>query len=235
MESSSLKTFFRRPALRVWLIIWIIIYSLIIILGSTVQNNDLLTIIKLGGIILCFVYALRVYPQDHLLHIAMFTTSIADLILAVHNTSEVGIIVFLITQIIHHIRLNDRKISLPLIIFMIIAAICISLSFWLQIIPPIFVISAFYAIAILSNVYLAWRWHQRQAKNWHASSALFGFILFACCDSCTVISYFSLTGALPALFYALANFFAWFFYYPSQILVSNSSKCAIMSLKEGKC
>lgn len=235
MESQSLKTFFAKPSHRIWLAIWIIIYSLIIILGLFVQNNDVLTTIKLTGIILCFVYALRTYPKDHLLHAALFTTCLADLILAARNTSEAGIMVFFITQIIHLIRLGGDRLKKPLTIFTSVYICCILLDLWLKIIPLIFIVSAFYAAALLANVYLAWRWRQRQAKNWHASCALLGFILFACCDSCTVVSYFSLTRVIPAVFYNVANFLAWFFYYPSQILVSNSSKCAIMNSKEGKC
>lgn len=232
---SILKNFFHTPVAHTWLTVWIIIYMLIIILGLLTPSNDFLTIIKLSGIILCFVYALTTYPKDHLLHVAMFTTCLADLILAARNTSEAGIMVFFITQAIHFIRLAGERAKRPITIFTSIFIVCILFDLWLKIIPLIFIVSAFYATALLSNVYIGWRWRQRQPQNWHASCAFFGFLLFTCCDLCTVMSYFSLTHVLPAAFYAIANFLAWFFYYPSQILVSNSSKYAIMNSKEGKC
>lgn len=234
MEPSPIKTFFHKPSRRIWIYIWCIIYSLIIGLGILTPGSNFFTTISLTSIILCLLYTLLIYPQDHLLHAAFLTTFISDIILAINNTSEIGLFLFFAVQMIHLIRLNDKKLTMPLILS--VTFICaIIFDLWLRTIPLIFIICTFYAIALLSNVYLAWRWHQRQAKNWHASSAFFGFLLFACCDSCTAISYLSLTHVLPIVFYSLANYFAWFFYYPSQILVSNSSKCDIIDPKEGKC
>lgn len=226
---------YKTPQFRIWFGIWITIYLLINITGLFAPSSDILTIIKLGGVILCFVYALRIYPEDRLLQAAMFTTCIADLILAAKNTSEAGIIVFFITQIIHLIRLDGEHLKTPLTIFTGSFCVVILLDLWLQLIPLIFVVSTFYAVAILMNIIVSYHWYHQSPKNPHARFALIGFILFACCDSCTVVSYLSLTGVLAPLFYGPANFMAWFFYYPSQIFVSNSSRCATIGSKEGKC
>ena len=71
-----------------WPTIWVWIFLAIIILGIAIPNNPVLTIIKLGGIILCFVYSLTTFPRDKYLHFALLLTCIADLILAFNNTSE---------------------------------------------------------------------------------------------------------------------------------------------------
>ena len=56
-----------------------------------------------------------------------------------------------------------------------------------------------------------------------STCAFYGFVLFACCDLNVAISFLSTQGIIPLWAYVPANFFAWFFYYPSQVLISNSS------------
>lgn len=226
---------YKSKQFHVWFSIWIVIYLLINITGLFAPTSDVLTIIKLGGVILCFVYALRTFPEDRLLQAAMFTTCIADLILAAKNTSEAGIIVFFITQVIHLVRLDGERLRTPIFIFSIVFCGVILLDLWLKLIPLIFIVSVFYATVLAANIIVSYKWYRQDPKNPHARFALIGFILFACCDSCTAMSYLSLTGVIPYLLYAPANFLAWFFYYPSQIFVSNSSRCATIDSKEGKC
>jgi hypothetical protein len=43
------------------------------------------------------------------------------------------------------------------------------------------------------------------------------------CDINVAMSYLSVTGVIPFFIARFANFFAWLFYYPSQVLISNSS------------
>ncbi len=102
------------------------------------------------------------------------------------------------------------------------------------VVPNIVLIVGLYITALLTNLLSCAYWRREQPRSLPANCALAGFSLFLCCDICTGISYLSFTAALPAFLYLPANFFAWFFYYPSQILVSNSTKCVIMSTKEGK-
>lgn len=214
----------------VWPIIWGIIYLAILILGIFAPAGDLITLIKLSGICLCLLYAILTFPHDHLLILAMLATSISDIILAVNNTSTAGVITFFAVQIIHLLRLNRSKIS-SVIIYLISSVTLLLLNYFFQIFPMLYAVCAFYAIALIFNLYSSWSWAHADPQNPHAASALLGFTLFACCDLCVAISYLSLIEVLPVFCYGLANFFAWFFYYPSQILVAGSSKCAIM---EGK-
>ena len=47
--------------------------------------------------------------------------------------------------------------------------------------------------------------------------------LFICCDLTVMISYFARIHILPEFLFAPANFICWLFYFPSQILLTNSS------------
>ena len=202
-----------------------------IILGLFRPESQVLIIIRLTGIVLCFIYALRYFANDHMLHYALFTTIIADLILAVNHTAELGVLVFFIAQLFHAWRLLPPQQHPKLYLFIVIAAVSLTLSILLPILPFMYVISAFYVVAILGNLYASYLWHRRSPQNPQALYALLGFSLFLCCDICIAVSYLSFINIFSSFFYLPANFFGWFFYYPSQILVSNSSKCDKMSSK----
>ena len=214
----------------IWPIIWAVIYLAILILGVIAPTGDLITTIKLGGICLCLLYVILASPHDYLLILAMLTTSVSDIILALNNTSTAGIITFFAVQIFHLLRLGWAN-ARAIIIYLITAIALLFLNYFLGIFPMLYAVCAFYATTLILNLYSAWSWFYASPKNLHAASALLGFTLFLCCDLCVGISYLALIEVLPVFCYGLANFFAWFFYYPSQILVSNSSKCAIIEDK----
>lgn len=207
-----------------WPAIWTTIYLAILLLGLIAPHNDLSTFVKLGGIILCLLYVLHYFRSDFLLQLAMFITCIADIILALNNTATSGVACFFCVQIVHLFRLSDKSHYLKVRLFTFLSVAIIILNFFLKILPSIYVICGFYVIAISSNIFLSWHWFKTSAKTPRAFFAFLGFILFLCCDTCTGISYLSLNHYFPSLLYDPANFFAWIFYYPSQILVSNSSK-----------
>lgn len=207
-----------------WIIIWILVYVAIIIVGLTAPASPILTLIKVGGILLCSIYALFIFPKDRPLQLAVIVTFIADCILAKNNVSPTGLTVFFCAQIIHLFRLVQPHKQMRVFWFALVGMVIIGLNFWLHLFPPVYVICSFYAFTLICNIIASWRWRHLQPKNLEANCAFAGFILFSCCDFCTGLSYLSLVSFLPATFYAPANFFAWFFYYPSQVLISNSSK-----------
>lgn len=208
-----------------WPAIWAWIYLTNIILGLVDPGSTTLMIIRVGGIFLCLAYAIKRFPKDHLLHLALLATSIADVFLAANNTAETGIFIFLIAQVLHLVRLDGgKRARTPLIIFCIIGVLALVGNLYFQNVQIIYVICGFYLATILMNIYFSYQWYIHNSENPRAFMALAGFILFLCCDTCTAISYLSLNHMFAAFFYAPANYFAWLFYYPSQILVSNSSK-----------
>ena len=78
--------------------------------------------------------------------------------------------------------------------------------------PKLFILWSIINLLILSPKY-------RRA----ALCNFFGFALFICCDLTVMISYFARIHILPEFLFAPANFICWLFYFPSQILLTNSS------------
>lgn len=207
---------------RIWLSLWLAVYIIILALGIIRPSSPLLTLIKVGSILSCFVYTLISSPQDHPLQLALLVTFLADIILAINNTSVLGILVFFTAQIIHSLRLHHFENKIPTVIFVLTAASSTFATTMIDHSLVIFTICTFYLFALISNLFASWNWHNQSPENPFAYCATLGFTLFLSCDMCTAISFFSLNHIFPFIFYDLANFFAWFFYYPSQVLLSNS-------------
>lgn len=207
-----------------WPTIWVWTILAIFILGLATPYSFTLTFIKISGIFLCFVYVLRNFPKDYLLQSALLVTFVADIILAINNTSEAGVLVFLMAQILHTIRLEGKNFLTQIISFSALALVAIIVNLIWPLLPMLYLICGFYIVAIFTNACISWRWWRQHPHSPRAFCAWLGFTLFLCCDVCTGVSYLSLNQLFPAFCYAPANFLAWFFYYPSQVLISNSSK-----------
>jgi len=220
-----------------WIALWITIYLAILTLGNLLPDSQITTFVRLAGIVLCFFYVAIYFPHDYWLLLAMGTTCVADLILAGNNISPLGIAVFVSAQVFHLLHLLALKKSNTkryVFIYVSLALVMLITNYFLDILPMLYLACGLYAILLITNIIISFRYRKKEPSNPKAWFAFFGFILFASCDSCTAISYFSLIGILPASFYGLANFIVWFFYYPSQILLSNTGKYDIMTAKEGK-
>ena len=209
---------------KIWRLIWLFIFSGFVTLDAFFPGFFGITFLKLLGIGLCLVYVIQKHREDYLLQLAFAATFIADLLLAVNNTSLFGVYVFAIAQFLHFSRLSKLK---PRYIGLIGASISV---FFLATAAfgaySIILMGAIYAFFLISNLVLAFSWYKsaRGQKKNPAFCALAGFIFFACCDLCVTGSFFSGLHAMPFFFKRLFDFFAWVFYYPSQVLISNSSK-----------
>lgn len=218
----------------IWIYLWLIVFGLMLIMSLSSPDGNAITIVKLSGIVLCLLYVAITSPKDYLLLAAMLATCVADIILANNNIDATGIVVFIITQLLHLLHLHGHELKVPIIIYSIVATALIALDIIFKIIPLLYLACALYAILLVTNLVTAARWRHREPHNPRALVALLGFALFFCCDFCTGISYLSLVGVFPALLYAPANFFVWLFYLPSQILLSNTGKYDIMTSKKVK-
>lgn len=210
-----LKTIDRR-----WLVTWLFIYVGFILLDLLFDDFVGETILKLTGIALCAVYAYQKFKKDSLLVIAMAFTMLADVILAVNNTAIIGVFTFCFAQFFHTARLQKTKPSFLAFYFAVVVIIffvAVSLG-----IDPMYAISGIYAYGIFSNFYLAIRWYSA-GRSTASICAAVGFFLFVCCDICVALSYLGLTGVLPFIFKRIGDFSSWVFYYPAQVLISNSS------------
>ncbi len=209
---------------KLWIFIFAIIYICFLILSLFWPQSLIVSILKVGSIFLCFVYALIYNHQDKMLAAAMLATFIADVILAINNIAVSGVIVFVLAQTMHFIRLS-QKIKRNLIFYavivaaMLIAAVVRRADF-------MYVVGGIYALLLLSNLFMSFMWFLSDKKS-SSKCAFFGFLLFLACDLCVATSYLSLTGIFSSFLYGAANYAAWVFYLPAQILISNSSKHVI--------
>ena len=187
------------------------------------------TLLKYIGIVLSFIYARKKFPRDYVLQIALAFTLLADTILTFDQVSVFGVLAFCFAQYFHIARFAKIK---PQAFISWTFFILILLVFgWYNRIPDMYILAFVYAISLSANIILTRRWFKKTKNNNKSSDreivastcAMYGFILFAMCDTNVALSYLSVTGTLPFFIARYANFFAWLFYYPSQVLISNSS------------
>ena len=205
-----------------WLIIWIVIYISFIGLELFIPKafNEI-RLIKYVGIFLCLVYAWAKYKNDSKLVIAMGLTLLSDTILMFMGAKVIGIYVFCFAQIMHTLRLSgtpNMYLGVYFLMQFLIFAFCI-----MQNIEPIYAAAFLYAINIFSNLHLSYKWHKKEPGNINASCCFWGLCLFILCDICCAITFLGETSVIPGAVAAVAGFMVFVFYYPSQILVSNSS------------
>ncbi len=220
-------------SLKFWIILWslMFIYFFIIdllnlIFGEKLIPHTLLnsaSLIKVSTILTCFFYASFFAPKDHILKCALLFTFLADIILLFDNISPIGIIIFCLAQYSHTARyadLNPRLfLTWTLLIILLFAFMAIHRM------PLIYGAAFTYANTLFLNLLLARQWLKRNVPEFRRAAIcnFIGFIFFICCDLTVLVSFFSRTYFLPSFLYAPANFICWLFYFPSQILLTNSS------------
>ncbi len=206
---------------RGWLICWTLIYGGFLVLAGCFPTFWGATVLRYTGVALTLVYAHQKFSQDFMLQIALALTLLADTILVVDNVSLIGVMVFCLAQLTHLGRLWQIKMrNLWWYVVLVAGAMFFGAT---GEIDPIFISAGIYGLTLMVNIYLSWKWY-REHPSMGSWCAYVGFILFVLCDICVAGSYLSFIGVLPAALYGFANYFAWAFYYPSQIFISNSSK-----------
>ena len=187
------------------------------------------TLLKYIGIVLSFVYARKKFPKDYILHIALGFTLLADTILTFDQVSKIGVLAFCFAQYFHIARFAKIRPkyfviwTLFMFLLLVFGRICR--------IEEMYILAFIYAISLTMNIILTHEWWRVTKESEEATDreivastcAKYGFILFAMCDINVAMSYLSVTGVIPFFIARFANFFAWLFYYPSQVLISNSS------------
>lgn len=205
-----------------WLAIWMMIYASFIGLELFIPKAyEEIRIIKYSGIFLCLVYAWAKYKNDSKLVMAMGLTLLSDTILMFTGAKVVGIYVFCFAQIMHTLRLSGTPniyLGVHFLVQFLIFAFCI-----MQDIEPIYTVAFLYAINIFSNLHLAHKWHKKEPASISASCCFWGMWLFIACDVCCAITFLGETGVISGAISAVAAFLVFVFYYPSQVLLSNSS------------
>lgn len=220
---NRLLSYFRQID-KIWRLIWLFIFAGFLSLDAFFPGFFGITFLKLLGIGLCLVYVIQKHREDYLLQLAFAATFIADLLLAVNNTSLFGVFTFALAQFIHFSRLARLKTRSICIIGVLITIFFVATAAFGS--YSIILMGSVYAFFLINNLILSYKWYKsaRGAKKNPAFCAAAGFLFFALCDLCVAGSFFSSLHALPFIFKRLFDYFAWAFYYPSQVLISNSSK-----------
>lgn len=182
------------------------------------------SILKYTGLFLCVIYTYATCKKDTRLVLAMFLTFLADTILMLVGARLIGVYVFCFAQMFHTLRLSRAPSAALMGYFVMLFIVFASGILWG--IPALYVVSFSYAATLLTNLRLSWRWYRSDRMNPCAINCLAGFLLFICCDINVALSYLSLTGGIPAFIAPISSFLVFVFYYPSQILISNSSNLA---------
>lgn len=187
------------------------------------------TILKYIGIVLSYIYARKKFPKDYVLHIALAFTLLADTILTFDQVSKLGVLAFCFAQYFHIARF--AKIRPKYFVLWTLFLLLLLIFGRINHIEEMYVLAFIYAISLAMNIVLTRQWWKVVKESEEATDqeivastcGMYGFILFLMCDINVALSYLSVTGVIPLLIARYANFFAWLFYYPSQVLISNSS------------
>jgi len=204
-----------------WIAVWIIIYISFLLLDVFAPGFWGSSLLKYTGIFLCIVYAWRKYHGDHRLLLALLFTFLADTILVWTSWEVAGVFVFCIAQGLHFMRLTelDRK-------YLIIITVCAGLILThaaSQHENILYAIAVAYAILLICNLVASYRRYKTRKNDFRAHCAWYGFLAFISCDICVGLRHLMLDGILPAKFLPLIAYLVWVFYYPSQVLLANSS------------
>ena len=207
----------------IFLVVSLIVFLIFSILGIFEPESVYLSVLKVSGIGICFLYSLISYfKNDKSLVAALFLTLVADVLLAVNNFSTLGVALFALAQFFHTMRLSEWRKRFYIGYF--VAILTIFLVGLAENAEPIFIAGSIYAVSLFSNLILAREWY-RKAKTKEAKNAYLGFLLFVGCDLNVLLSFFTVTGVIVYTgIYKIANYLAWEFYFPSQFLLSKSGK-----------
>lgn len=204
------------------------LYMDIFRIQSFVSSN----LLKYTSIILCFLITLTIgknglsEKDTYLLRLGCFITILADLCLLFLHYYITGIILFALVQIIYYIRYKKCKASLAIIKFTIIFLYVIFVYSILRLlsikIEVLFVIGFFYSICLILSTLESIRAFKNNFYPLpNKYMILIGMILFLLCDLNVAISNL-IKGANMPLIYSISTILIWFFYLPSQILLSIS-------------
>ena len=204
-----------------WITVWSLIYVSFLLLDVVVPQFWGSSLLKYVGVFLCVIYAYQKYNKDSRLIIALLFTFLADTILVWTNHYTIGVFVFCFAQYMHFIRLAtiSRK---SLIVFSIILSALVIIN-GLDGKPIVYPLAVIYGFLLICNYIMARQRYKEESGNFKHRCARYGFLAFICCDICVALRFLMLTGTFRPFLVPLISYLVWFFYYPSQVLLANSS------------
>jgi hypothetical protein len=184
-------------------------------------------------ILLCFSLTLLIGRKDYdtadrnVLQLAFFFTSIADFFLIIKNYYILGILFFILVQVTYIIRHSRKRCPnikyIKTSILAFAALIAISILFKPYCInTSLYVIALVYGYFLLNSLAIAWSTlFNKFYKKVSSFMIAIGMSLFFLCDiNVGLYQFLTLCYEVPSL--QMIYFLVWFFYLPSQLLLSLS-------------
>ena len=215
-----------------WMTTWTVIYLGFLSLDIFAPGFWGSSVLKYAGIFLCTIYAMQKYKGDYKLTLALFFTFLADTILVWTSQETAGVFVFCFAQALHFLRLTKLQRKYLMIFIIIVPMLAIISGFRHDNI--LYTLAVLYGMLLLSNVIMSFRNYREHKDDFRARCAWYGFATFLCCDICVGLRHLMLDGIVPATFLPLVAFLVWVFYYPSQVLLANSSNKVELKKKSPK-
>lgn len=220
--------------------IFIIIISYIGFLAIEFLNlhiySKISTYLKYLTIILCYIISIFIGEDGYdrrdrgLLQLARFLTVVSDYFLLIATNIKAGVVVFIFVQIVYIIRHNRmRSKYLDSLVFLVITAITLGLmslvsdlSRVTSINRNILFLGFIYGSILCTSVFVSIRTLERSKYN--PITEIFialGMILFLLCDVSVAI--YNITENMPyERVQNIVHIAIWFFYLPSQLLLTLS-------------
>ncbi len=204
-----------------WFITWVVIYATFIFLDIFYPGFWGSNLLKYIGIFLCIVYAHEKFPKDITLTMALFFTFLSDTILVWTPYEWLGVFVFCFAQFMHAVRLTGARGRV--IFYYAFALILLYTLARIQGVPALYTIAGFYAIELIGNALISIHNYRKDKHTFSTRCCFYGFLAFLGCDFCVGVRHLMLDGVFSKRFLPLVAFLVWVFYYPSQVLLANSS------------
>ena len=204
-----------------WLIVWIFIYVGFLTLDIFFPGYWGSALLKYTGVFLCVVYAYKKYHNDTKLILALFLTLLADTVLVWTDMTVLGVFIFCFAQFMHFLRLTRLNKKHLGAFTLVISLLTIVSAFRGD--EIIYSLAALYGGLLISNIAMSASRFREDRQNICARCAFYGFIAFLGCDLCVGLRYVMLDGAMPTDILPIIAILVWAFYYPSQVLLANSS------------
>ncbi len=184
--------------------------------------------VKYAGILICVLFSgvlsgFLPCRDGLLVFSAQLLTAFADLFLLVLNRDyPMGVGIFCVVQFFYFLRLKisgNRSFRLSAILRLVLTALMWGIVFFSGEVSLLNLLVGIYFPNLLVNAVDAVR---RRRKTFRDKLFAAGLVLFVCCDIC--VGLFNISGAV-GLPYSAEKFVSagmWFFYLPSQVLISLS-------------
>lgn len=175
--------------------------------------------LKYGGILLCLIFSALCARRggDRLVTAALCLTAAADSFLLVLNAHyALGVLIFLGAQSAYLLRLRLQTGNAWLALRMLVPLAVGLLLLRLGQAAPLNLLAGLYFSQLLVNTAIAW---SVSGRRWRLFAL--GLTLFIGCDLC--VGAFNAPALIPAALYSFARFGMWFFYLPSQVLITLSA------------